>query len=89
MMKWLLLAVVVVAVLWWLGRGRRGPRAVHRPSDEARGAQAPAAKTAVPEPMVACAHCGVFLPQADALGGSAPGQPFCSEPHSPAGPRRS
>lgn len=88
MMKWLLLAVVVVAVLWWLGRGRRGTGAASPSSDAAGPAQKPAAKTAAPEPMVDCAHCGMLLPQADALSGPAADEHYCSEPHRRAGPRK-
>lgn len=102
MMKWLLLAVVVVVVLWLLGRSRRGAR------DEASSAapdgmppragagNGPASTS--PQPMVACAHCGVLLPEADALrpgaatAGAGPhtgphtGPFYCSEAHRRAGP---
>jgi len=84
-MKWVLLAVVVVVVLGWLGRSRRlGARAESRrspdinPPGQAPGqgpGQGPesAARgpSSSPQPMVACAHCGVLLPQADALRGPA------------------
>lgn len=102
MMKWLLLAVVVVVVLWLLGRSRRGAR------DEASSAapdgmppragagNGPASNS--PQPMVACAHCGVLLPKADALrpaatasaadSGANPdtGPFYCSQAHRRAGP---
>jgi uncharacterized protein len=86
MMKWLLLGVVIVAVLWWLGRGRRAhggakPDSASTPSpgspNPSAGQRAPSAQ---PEPMVACAHCGVLLPRSDAVadgdaGGDAGGEP--------------
>lgn len=34
-----------------------------------------------PERMVACAHCGVFVPESEAVPGEAPDQFFCSEAH--------
>ena len=86
MMKWLLLAVVVVAVLWWLGRGRRGGS---NPSRQASSPASPPSQAKAPEAMVACAHCGVLLPQGDALAGPVEGQHFCSEAHRRAGPRAS
>lgn len=91
MMKWLLLAVVVVGVLWWLGRGRSGPGKASGDGD-AGGSGASASRTtkgpkSQPEAMVACAHCGMLLPQSDALIGSQDGRPYCSEAHRRAGPR--
>lgn len=98
MMKWLLLAVVVVAVLWWLGRGRRSGRgadpgaAATRSNRNAAGGAHPQGPSDSPEPMVACAHCGVWLPKADAVGESGSVSPegrlYCSEAHRRAGPAR-
>lgn len=98
MMKWLLLAVVVVAVLWWLGRGRRSDDHRER-SSSADGTAAdrppnapPRRAPGAPEAMVACAHCGVWLPKADALGPLAPPKDlaeslfYCCEAHRRAGP---
>jgi len=89
MLKFLLLA----AVLLWLFyspamrnllRGLRGDEA-KPPSNQApdKAARDPARPVA----MVPCAHCGVHLPDHDALLNDA-GQPFCSEAHRKAGPRR-
>ena len=98
MMKWLLLAVVVVAVLWWLGRARRSGSgsagaSAHANRQPPSQAASPGA-AAAPQPMVACAHCGVLLPQAEAYaeeGQAAPASEsrfYCGEPHRRAGPRR-
>jgi uncharacterized protein len=102
MMKWLVLAVVVVAVLWLLGRSRRAGRdagskgAAGGPPPSAGAGRGPA--STAPQPMVACAHCGVLLPEADALrpgaatAGAGPhtgphtGPFYCSEAHRRAGP---
>lgn len=76
-MKYLLVLLVALVGLWWLwgrGAGRRTPD----------GGPATKAKPASVE-MVACAHCGVHLPQVDAL--AAGDAFFCSEPHRKAGPR--
>lgn len=76
-MKYLIVVLVVVIVVWLMLRGRE------RGVDSAR--QRPEGR-AEPEAMTACAHCGVHLPREDALvdrGGT-----FCSEAHKLAGPRR-
>ena len=82
----LLLKIVLVAgatalLLTWLLRGLR------RGDDEPSGPSVP------PEPpgpapalasIVACAHCGVHLPQADAIGQG--DRFYCSAAHRDAGP---
>lgn len=77
LMKTLLLLGLVFGVLWLLkGRRRGGADATPR-----RPPKPPA-----PQAMLACAHCGVHLPQSDALMDAA-GRPFCSDAHRLAGPR--
>ncbi len=66
-MKYLLLLLAVVALVWLL----RGAR--HRVPPP----QPPSA--ASPQPMVACRLCGVHLPQHEALPGR--GGVFCGEAH--------
>ena len=64
----IVLFVIAVVVLLWLLRGattRRGP---------GRSAQPPK-----PQPMVACAFCGVHLPRDEALPGR--GGVFCGDAH--------
>jgi len=78
MLKLLLLVVVVlVAVLLFKGRSR-----VPAPPPAPR----PPAPPTGPQAMLACAHCGVHLPQPDALMDAA-GRPYCTEAHRLAGPR--
>lgn len=79
MMKFLLL-LALVAVAGWLFFGRRRPPATP-PQDPAR----PAVRQGS-EPMLVCAHCGVHLPQAEALTDAA-GRPYCTEAHRLQGPR--
>jgi len=67
-MKFVLVLIAIVALLWLLKRSLGG---VRRPP--------PPAKPAEPQPMLACAECGVHLPRDDALPGR--GGVFCSEPH--------
>jgi hypothetical protein len=43
-------------------------------------------KARLAQPMVVCAHCGVHLPQADAVADGA-GRLFCGDEHRIAGPR--
>jgi len=65
----ILLFLVAVFVLLWLLRGattRRGPRG---------GMPPPKA----PQPMIACAFCGVHLPRDEALPGR--GGVFCGDAH--------
>jgi len=68
-MKYLVLILVVLAVLWLVRRQRRVPPA--RPQD--------ARETPQNEPMLACEQCGLHIPRAEALPGR--GGVFCSEAH--------
>jgi uncharacterized protein len=68
-MKFVVLLVVVVAVLWLARSARRQAR----PTDA--GDAAPPAQ----EAMVVCGQCGVHLPRSEALPGR--GGLFCSEAH--------
>lgn len=83
-MKYLILLLVIVVVGWLtIGRRRRPPEE-SKPASKAAPLQAAAKE--VPQAMLACVHCGVHLPQAEALQDAA-GRPFCSEAHRLAGPR--
>lgn len=74
-MKYLLVLIVVVFGLWMLLRKRNPPV-------QAQKKKAPPTLAA----MVACAHCDLRLPLAEALP-DAQGRPYCSEAHRQAGPR--
>ena len=83
-MKYLILLLVIVVVAWLtIGRRRRPPDG-GKPA--AKDAPSEASAKASPQAMLACVHCGVHLPQAEALRDAA-GRPFCSEAHRLAGPR--
>lgn len=79
----LLLWVAVIAVVY-LGyklvvvSRRRSERAARGEGERAAGALAG-------EPMRRCAHCGVHIPESDAI--VAGGRHYCSEAHRDAGPR--
>jgi uncharacterized protein len=76
MLKWILLGLIAAFV--WLAWKRSRPPA-GGPQEVERRAERPA------ETMVACAHCGVHLPEAEAL---AQGAAFyCCPAHRAAGPR--
>ena len=63
----LLLLVAIILAVWWLTRAPRS-----------KGTSGSASKT-LPERMVRCAHCGVYLPQSEALG--AGDKYYCNEEH--------
>jgi uncharacterized protein len=69
-MKYLVLLVVLV-VAFGIWRSRR--RSDTAPPGDSRR------PLALPQDMVACAHCGVHVPQADAV--MLAGQAFCSAEH--------
>jgi len=72
MLKYLLLLVLLL-IVWWAWKKRA------RDDDGGRNDAAPRA----PERMVRCAHCGVHLPESDAV---AEGERhFCNEAHRRAG----
>lgn len=77
----LLLLALVFGVIWLLKSRRRGGGA----APAAPRASRPAAP-AKPQAMLACAHCGVHLPQSDVVADAA-GRPYCSDAHRLAGPR--
>jgi uncharacterized protein len=71
MMKWLLLAaVLLVAYMMW-----RGGRITDK---TARGKSAAAGGR--PQEMIECAACGLHLPRSEAVFGSN-GRPYCSQDH--------
>lgn len=72
-MKYLLVFAVIFIALWLFRRSQR--------KEEKRRAKPPPSRPAVgnPQAMVRCAHCGVHLPAADAIGG--PGAVYCSTAH--------
>ena len=79
-MKFLLLIAVIGIALWlFKSRGRSSGAAGAPPAPKDK-------KPAATTPMLACAHCGVHLPQADTVTDAA-GRPFCTEAHRLAGPR--
>jgi uncharacterized protein len=63
----LLLLILVVLAVWWLAKGFRRKRASRD------------ATVAAPEQMVTCNHCGLYLPQGEAI---AEGDKFfCCDEH--------
>lgn len=65
-MKYLLLLVILLAGVWWLRQQRQPDRSS---SHTASG----------PQTMVACTHCGVHVPEAEAIQGQR--GTYCSEAH--------
>jgi len=63
----LLLLILVIVAAWWLAKG-------FRRNDAAGGASGTA-----PEQMVNCEHCGLYLPQDEAVRDGS--RFFCCEEH--------
>ncbi|WP_432258281.1 PP0621 family protein [Cupriavidus sp. TMH.W2] len=83
MARILILLAVVLGVFWWL-RARAEARLAEQRARQARNAgQRPAAGPAgdAAEPMVQCAHCGVHLPQGEAIAWR--GLHYCRRSHLP------
>lgn len=85
-MKYLLVLIVVVVGAWMLLSRTRRRVDPPRPTPKAEGHSQPAEGRGRPDTMVACAHCGVHLPQPDAVADGA-GRPYCSDAHRLSGPR--
>jgi uncharacterized protein len=82
-MKFVVLLLVLVGAFAWLAASRR-QRPPGRDAKPPRRSGDDGGRA--PQVMVSCAHCGVHLPQADALFDTA-GRPYCGEAHRLAGPR--
>ena len=86
-MKFLLLIVVIGIALWlFKARGRTPGAPPAGKTPKPTRSAAPDKPEPEPTVMLACAHCGVHLPQADTVLDAA-GRPFCTEAHRLAGPR--
>jgi uncharacterized protein len=72
-MKYLLLLIVLALVFYMLGRKRQPPPA------QPPASSAPPVPAGRGQPMVACAHCGLHLPEQESLPGR--GGAFCSTEH--------
>lgn len=70
-MKFVLLVLAVLALVYLVRGSLRG-----RPSVRAQSAKP---SPALPQEIVACAHCGLHLPRHEALPGR--GGSFCGEAH--------
>lgn len=68
-MKYLLILLLVLIVIWAVKRGRapKPPQKPAKPEDSA------------PSEMVSCAHCGLHLPQEEAVSGQK--GLYCSTDH--------
>jgi uncharacterized protein len=73
-MKLLIVLLAVLLLLWLLFGRKRGPRGGAPPRD---------AEAAV-EGMIACAHCGAYVPASEAL--HRDGLAYCGAAHRDAGP---
>jgi uncharacterized protein len=69
----IILFVIAVLVLLWLLRGATGRRG----NGDGGSARSPTPNA--PQPVIACAYCGVHLPRDEALPGR--GGVFCGDAH--------
>jgi uncharacterized protein len=79
-MKYLLMLLTVLAVVWLLRGARRGTLSAEDPKE-----QPPAAPGRAVQNLTRCAHCGLHLTLADSK--LRDGQPYCGVAHWLAGPR--
>lgn len=79
-MKYLLLLVIVVAVLWLMRMGRSSGNGEKGARADAPAGATPKRRVTAPQEMVACTHCGVHLPRSEAVPDPA-GRLYCSESH--------
>ena len=83
----LVIVGLIGVVAWWVAsRLRSGSRRAADAAPPPPPAPPPRAQDAAPAEMVACAHCGLHLPRADAVA-DAQGRLFCGDAHRLAGPR--
>lgn len=85
MMKYVVLALVLLVVIWlFFGRKQRSDGDAQRPGSD-DPSRSPAAPPAQAQSMVACAHCGLHLPRAEALA-DGDGRLYCGPAHRVSGP---
>lgn len=72
------LVFVVLALAFWMWRKNRSPGAAPHDERVSGGTQMPRSN-APPQLMVTCAHCGLHLPQAEAVTGQR--AVYCSLAH--------
>ena len=89
-MKYLLVLLVVAVAAWVVlgrSRGRADQRRATKNSPAAKpDAAAKADAAGAAQAMIACSHCGLHLPRAEAVA-DAQGALFCDDAHRLAGPR--
>jgi uncharacterized protein len=73
-MKYLIWLVLVVAGIWWIRQQRKTPANTQKKTDSAKPSP-----DSGPQVMTPCAHCGVHLPESDAIQGAQ--GVYCSEAH--------
>jgi len=78
MLKYLLIALLILWLLYSPGVRKLLRRGIS--GESTKPATKPQTSQARTTAVVPCAHCGVHLPQGEALFNDA-GQPFCSEAH--------
>ncbi len=71
-MKYLLLIALALVLVWWW-------RTLNRKKNPQGQEQTQTPVRPAPQDMVACQHCGLHLPRAEAIGSTT--EVYCSEAH--------
>ena len=87
MTRALILGIALFVLVWMIRRAFQGRREADRKAEQARAdaRQDGSGAGGAPAVLVACAHCGVLLPQAEAL--QEAGKVYCSAEHRRLGAR--
>lgn len=74
-MKYLIWLILLLAGIWWIRQQRQG----HSGDPVDQAAKTTPKSHGGPQVMVPCAHCGVHIPEADAVQGKH--GTYCTEAH--------
>ena len=66
-MRNLLLFILILIVVWWVRRALQRPGGLFGALRGRASGEQPGKRTGDPERMVACAHCGVHVPESECV----------------------
>jgi uncharacterized protein len=80
-MKYILVLLVILFAVWLWQHNRRNEQRDEAASRRPPVSPPPPPVARTPQPMVACAHCGLHLPADEAVTSAPAGLHYCSESH--------